>query len=56
MQIKNYICKCGCKEFYPTRNKDKLEIYCCICGKMLKVANKEEHDIILNYLKEMFIK
>lgn len=47
MQIKDYICKCGFKEFFVQKKSEtQWGIYCAKCGKWLKWASKDEKNLI----------
>lgn len=47
MIIKDYKCSCGSKQFnfYP-KTGTRIGIYCSVCGKWLKWANKNEKNLI----------
>lgn len=45
MQIKNYVCKCGHKDFIFKGNGNQIGIYCSKCGKWLKWADKNEKNL-----------
>ena len=47
MQIKDYQCKCGSKDFFAMKKDEShVGIYCKNCGKWLKWADKNEKNLI----------
>lgn len=49
MKIKEYKCKCGSTDFFFADKGKQTGIYCSLCGKWLKWADKNERN--LNLLK-----
>lgn len=47
MQIKDYQCVCGSKDFFLSKNDLHVGIYCERCGKWFKWADKNEKNLIL---------
>lgn len=46
MQIKDYICSCGCKDFgFIKKSETQTGIYCSKCGKWFKWADKNEKNL-----------
>jgi hypothetical protein len=46
MRIKDYVCKCGCSDFFFANKGNHKGIYCTACGKRLKWADKNEKNLI----------
>lgn len=46
MNIKNYVCKCGCTDFYFIDKGANVGIYCKRCGKWLKWASRDERNLM----------
>ena len=51
MKISNYKCKCGSDDFFlgaPLSSKsNSIGIYCNSCGRWLKWASKDEHNLMI---------
>ena len=47
MKIKNYVCKCGCNDFFMATKGTQTGIYCSGCGKWFKWADKNERNLML---------
>lgn len=45
MKIKNYECKCGCDDFFFMNKGVQVGIYCTLCGKWYKWADKDEQNL-----------
>ena len=46
MKIKNYMCKCGCTDFYFLDEGTHVGIHCRRCGKWLKWASRDERNLM----------
>ena len=46
MKIKNYVCKCGCDDFFFIEKGTHIGIYCTRCGKWLKWASHDERNLM----------
>ena len=47
MKIKDYKCKCGHNDFFFADKGSQKGIYCSYCGKWLKWADKDEHNLAM---------
>ena len=45
MKIKDYKCKCGCDDFFFMNKGVQVGIYCTLCGKWYKWADKDEQNL-----------
>jgi hypothetical protein len=46
MKIKDYKCKCGCDDFFFMNKGVQVGIYCTLCGKWYKWADKDERNLM----------
>lgn len=46
MKIKNYMCKCGCDDFFFIEKDTHIGIYCIKCGKWFKWASHDERNLM----------
>lgn len=44
MKIKDYVCKCGCNDFFSDKGNQSL--YCTKCGKWFKWVDKDEQNLM----------
>ena len=46
MKIKDYVCKCGCNDFFFADKGNQKGVYCTKCGKWFKWADKDEKNLM----------